>query len=65
MIDNNRPEFLTSLYRQYCQYLDKVSVDMGVTVTHSTAKTVGDKIVKQFGDKVNLEIMCEKQGLVL
>ena len=46
MIGNNRPEFQTSLYLQYCQYLDRVSVDMGVKVTYSTAKTVGDKIIK-------------------
>ena len=65
VIDNNRPECLTSLHRQYCQYLDKFSVEVEVTVPPSTAKTVGDKIVKHFGDKVKLEMMCKKQGLVL
>ena len=65
VIDNNRPEFLTSLHRHYCQYLDIRSVDTGVPVTYSVAKTVGDKIVKHFGDKVNLAMMCRKKGLVL
>ena len=65
VIDNNRPECLTSLHLHYCQYLDRLSVEMEISITHSTAKTVGDKIVRHFGDKVSLEKMCKKQGLVL
>ena len=65
VIDNNHPEYLTSLHPHYCQHLDHLSVEIEAVVTHSTAKTVGDKIIKHFGNKVTLEMMCKKQGLLL
>ena len=38
---------------------------MEADATHSSAKTVGDKIIKHFGNKVALEMMCKKQGSLL
>ena len=62
VIDNHRPEHLTSLHRHYTRYLKQISEVE--TVPHKVS-TLGDKIVKHFGDRVKLDCSSKKEGLVV
>ena len=62
IIDNQRPEYLVSLHRHYCKFLEQIS--QVETVPHKVC-TLGDKIVKQFGSRVSLDCASKKEGLVV
>jgi len=58
VIDNRRPEYLVSLHRHYCQYLERESD--GDVAPH-TVRTLGEKIVQHIGDRVKLDFLAEKK----
>ena len=62
VIDNHRPEYLVSLHRHYTRFLEQVSEVK--TIPHKVS-TLGEKIIKHFGDRVKLECSSRKEGSVV
>ena len=61
VIDNDRPEYLVSLHCHYCQYREGESDG---DVARHTVRTLGEKIVQHFGNRVKLD-SSRKQGSLL
>jgi len=58
VIDNDRPEYLVSLHCHYCQYRERESDG---DVARHTVRTLGEKIVQHFGDRVKLDYSSRKK----
>ena len=61
VIESNHPEFLRSLHRHYCEYIDRMAVEEDLTLQHTTARTLSVKTVQHFGDKVKLEMSSKNR----
>ena len=61
-IDNHRPEYLVSLHCHYCQCRERESDG---DVARHTVRTLGEKIVQHFRDRVKLDYSSRKKGSVL
>ena len=65
VVDNNRPEYLGSIHKLYCHYVDETVTDSSIEMVYPVPKTIGEKIIHAYGDKVKLDMRSKKQGLVL
>ena len=63
VIDNSRPKCLASVHRRYCHF--GVMVDTDVNVVPMVDKSVREKILGHYGEKVKMDIGRKKHDLVL
>ena len=56
IIEGNRPAFLTSLHRRYCQCVGETANDEALSVVPLQIRTIGNKIIDHFGLLVKLEM---------
>ncbi len=64
VIDNHRPEYLISLHRHYTSTLEKVLEGEKVCIPHKVS-TLGEKIAGHFGNRVKLDCLSRKEGIVV
>jgi len=65
VIDTNRPEHLTSVHRRYCEIFNRTAKERDLSVEPCVILTLKEKILQNFGDRVKLEKLSKKHGLVL
>ena len=64
VVDNNRPEYLGSIHK-LCHYVDETVTDSSIERVYPVPKTIGEKMIHAYGDKVKLDMRSKNQGLVL